>query len=125
MSASHIQFYKRNSLFKRVLLFTAAAAGLHALWDTQYGAIGVVALDFSIMAWMLLLFYMNIKGFLAFSRYGYLLSASVILLCYGTLVPRENGVNPIPRLSCGVVHFVAELRLIPAADAAQQYNWPA
>lgn len=107
MSDTPFQFYKRHKLLSRVLLFTAAAAGLHALWDMHTGSAIVVLADAGIMCWMLLLYYLHQRKYSALSRYGYLFSATLIVVLYSSVVPRENGVSLLflPLLSLAFVVF--------------------
>lgn len=107
MPDTPFQFYKRHQLLSRVLLFTAAAAGLHALWDMHTGSAIIVLADLGIMCWMLILYYLNQKKYSAISRYGYLISATLIVVIYSSVVPRENGVNLLflPLLSLVFVVF--------------------
>ncbi len=107
MPDTPFQFYKRNKLLSRVLLFTAAAGGLHAFWDLYQGVFVAVMTDIGIMFWMLLLYYLHQRNWTNVTRYGYLASASLIVLLYSSVVPRENGVNLLflPLLSLAFVIF--------------------
>lgn len=85
--------YKRHQLLNRLLLLTAGAAGLHAFVDLFQSSQIVVLINSLIMGWMLLLYILNKKRFSKLAGYGFLISASIIILVYGSVVPPENGVN--------------------------------
>lgn len=84
---------KDELLINRLLLLSASAAGLHALWDAFQNSATIATLDLAISLWLLVLLLLNNKGHDQFVRWAVLLSLSLMLLVLGSLIPKENGLH--------------------------------
>ena len=84
---------KDELLINRLLLLSASAAGLHALWDAFQNSATIAILDFAISFWLLVLLLLNKRGHDQFVRWAILISLSLVLLVLGSLIPKENGLH--------------------------------
>jgi signal transduction histidine kinase len=98
---------KRSQLVNRLLLTGAGAAVVHAGIDAMYASWAVVGADINIALWMLFLWGLNRQGYYVFVRYALLISLSLVLLAYGSVIPAENGINLLflPMMSLAFVLF--------------------
>lgn len=98
---------KRPLLVNRLLLIGAGAAFVHAGIDAIYASWAVVGTDINISLWMLFLYWLNRQGHHNLVRFGILISLSLVLLAYSSVIPAENGLNLLflPMMSLAFVLF--------------------
>ncbi|EMR01903.1 Phytochrome-like protein cph1 [Cesiribacter andamanensis AMV16] len=80
---------------------------LHAGIDAVYASWAVVGADINIALWLLFLYGLNRMGHHQLVRWGILVSLSLVLMAYGSVIPAANGLNLLflPMMSLAFVLF--------------------
>jgi signal transduction histidine kinase len=98
---------KRNLIVNRLLLIGAGAALVHAGIDALYASWWVVGADVTIALWLVFLYGLNRLGHHQLVRWSILISLSLVLLAYSSVIPPQHGLHLLflPMMSLAFVLF--------------------